>query len=101
MLLSGRKKSLQRVYFLIAMHPTDMITDFNLEGRVIGLREYFFINCGSVNSDKKRTFFSQESGPRVPSELILRTQQPKSCDHQYMVKNLTFFFTQIYSFFFI
>ena len=71
MLLSGRKESLQRVYFLIAMHLTDMITDLNLEGRVIGLWEYFFINCGSVTADKNRNFFSQESGPRVPSELIL------------------------------
>jgi len=48
-----------------------MITDFNLEGRVIGLWEYFFINCGSVTADKNRNFFSQESGHRGPSELIL------------------------------
>lgn len=65
-MLSSGEREAYKVYFLTAVHPTDMITDFNLEGRAIVLWENFFINCGSVTADKNRNFLSPEPGPAVP-----------------------------------
>lgn len=60
------KEKLTKCIFSLLCTPTDMITDFNLEGRAIVLWENFFINCGSVTADKNRNFLSPESGPAVP-----------------------------------
>lgn len=46
--------------------PADMITDFNLKGRAIVLRRYFFRNGESVAADKNRIFLSGQSGPIIP-----------------------------------